>query len=268
MRTRVELSSARDLIAALESPEIGLRAAVHRALAKDPARALAFGAHEGRDCIDVLIEQGRAGESSSALMACATLSAVEDARVTAFFVERLEHGSGQVLTAATAFLLQHPFERAQAFAALLGNRSLLRARCAARALGVPRAEDPPAVALRLAILHPDCTLPPRTGVWAALWEAELAGICAADARAGLGLRDTPPEEQPVPEQSQSELLAALEDADWRVRARASDALVARGEAEPIKELVHDERLEVRAAAVQILMALGEDEWLEAALLAP
>lgn len=268
MPTRVELSSARDLIAALESPEIGLRAAVHRALAKDPARALAFGAHEGRDCVDVLVAQGRAGESSSALMACATLSAVDDPRVTAFFLERLAEGTGQVLTAATAFLLQHPFERSQAFAALLGNRSLLRARCAARALGVPRAEDPPAVALRLAILHPDCTLPPRAGIWADLWEAELAGICSADARAGLGMRDAPPEAHPVPEQSQSELLAALAHPDWRVRARASDALVSRGEAEPLKGLVRDERLEVRAAAVQILMALGEEDWLEAELLAP
>jgi len=268
MSTRVELGSARDLIAALESPDIGLRMAVHRAVTQDPARALAYGAHEGRDCVDVLVAQGRAGESSSALMACATLSAVDDPRVTGFFLERLEHGTGHVLTAATAYLLQHPFERPLAFAALLGNRSLLRARCAARVLGVPRPEDPPAVALRLAILDPECTLPPRSGIWADLWEAELAGICAADARAGLGLRDAPQEEKSLPQQSQSELLAALEDPDWRVRARASDALVALGEVEPVKGLVHDERLEVRAAAVQILMALGEHEWLEAALLEP
>jgi hypothetical protein len=268
MSTRVELRSARDLIAALESPDIGLRMAVHRALAQDPAQALAYGAHEGRDCVDVLVAQGRAGESSSALMACATLSAVDDPRVTAFFLERLEHGAGHVLTAATAYLLQHPFERSLAFGALLGNRSLLRARCAARVLGAPRPEDPSAVALRLAILNPECTLPPHAGIWADLWEAELTGICAADARAGLGLRDTPQEKQPVPQQSQSELLAALEHPDWRVRARASDALVSRGEAEPVKGLVHDERLEVRAAAVQIHVALGEEEWLEAALLAP
>jgi hypothetical protein len=36
MSTRVELRSARDLIAALESLDIGLRMAVHRALAQDP----------------------------------------------------------------------------------------------------------------------------------------------------------------------------------------------------------------------------------------
>ena len=269
MSTRVELASARDLIAALESPDIGLRIAVHGALTRDPARALAYGAHEGRDCVDVLVEQGRAGECASALMACTTLSAVDDPRVTAFFLERLEHGAGQVLTAATAHLCQHPFERPLAFAALLGNTSLLRARCAARVLGVPRPEDPPAVALRLAILDPECTLPPRSGIWADLWDAELAGICAADARAGLGLRDAPPETKPFPpQQSQGELLAALEHPDWRVRARASDALVALGAAEPIKGLVRNARLEVRAAAVQILMALGEHEWLEAELLAP
>lgn len=268
MSTRVELASARDLIAALESPDLGLRIAVHRALTRDPARALAYGAHEGRDCVDVLIAEGREGESASALMACATLSAVEDPRVTAFFLDRLEHGAGQVLTAATAYLRQQPFERSLAFAALLGNASLLRARCAARVLGVPCPEDPPAVALRLAILDPECTLPPRSGIWADLWEAELAGICAADARAGLGLGDAPPAATPAPQQSESELLAALGDADWRVRARASDALVALGAAEPVKELVRSARLEVRAAAVQILMALGEHDWLEAELLAP
>lgn len=269
MTTRVELGSASALIAALESADIGLRTAVHRALAREPARALAYGAHEGRDCVDVLVAQGRAGESTSALMACTTLAAVDDPRVTAFFLERLEHGAGHVLTAATAYLLQHPFERPLAFGALLDNASLLRARCVARVLGAPRPEDPPAVALRLAILDPECTLPPRSGIWADLWEAELTGVCAADARAGLGLQDAPPDEkEPLPPQSQSELLAALEHPDWRVRARASDALVALGEAEPIKGLVRDERLEVRAAAVQILMALGEHEWLEAALLAP
>ena len=128
MSTRIEVACARDLIAALESPDIGLRTAVHRALARDPARALAYGAHEGRDCVDVLVAQGRDGDCASALMACATLSAVDDPRVPAFFLERLEHGAGQVLTAATAYLCQHPFERPLAFGALLSNASLLRAR--------------------------------------------------------------------------------------------------------------------------------------------
>lgn len=265
MSVKVQLGSVRDIVAALESPDVGLRMAVHRALASAPEKALGY----GREWVDVLLAQGAEGESSSALMACVTLSAVPDPRVGEFFLDRLERGRGEVLTAAAAYLLAHPFERARAYSALLSNDSLRRARCVARVLGWPRPEDPPPVALRLAILHPDCSLPPRSGVWAPLWEAELEGVCAQDARAGLGSdQTTPDEEEPVRYPPQAELLAALENPDWRVRARASDGLIALGAAEPVKALVQDERLGVRAAAVQILMALGEHEWLEKSLLAP
>ncbi len=269
MTTRLEITSAQDLIAALESPDLGLRMAIQRTLAKSPEKALSYGAYQGRDCLDVLMAQGRDGNSSLALMACATLSAVSDPRVTDFFLERLEHGSAQALTAAAAYLSMNAFERPRAYPALMGNTFLLRARYAARVLGPPLPEDPPAVALRLAILDPDSTLPPRSGIWEPLWAAELEGICGADARAGLGLQEAPGERavSTSEERSKAELLAALEDSDWRVRARAADGLIALGEAGLVKPLVSHEQLAVRAAAVQILMALGEHEWLEKTLLA-
>ncbi len=269
MTTRLEITSAKDLIAALESPDLGLRMAIQRTLAKSPEKALSYGAYQGRDCVDVLVGQGRDGNSSLALMACATLSAVSDPRVTEFFLERLEHGSTQALTAAAAYLSMNAFERPRAYSALMGNTSLLRSRYAARVLGPPHPEDPRAVALRLAILDPDSTLPPRSGIWEPLWEAELEGICAADARAGLGLQEVAGERAiPIPPQrSRDDLLAALEDPDWRTRARAADALIALGEADSVKPLVGHEQIAVRAAAVQVLMALGEHQWLEEALLA-
>jgi hypothetical protein len=65
-----------------------------------------------------------------------------------------------------------------------------------------------------------------------------------------------------------DLVGLLIDPDWMVRAAASEALTARGEAavEPLRARVHDPRVEVRAAAMQVLAALGEEMWLEEAVM--
>jgi len=68
--------------------------------------------------------------------------------------------------------------------------------------------------------------------------------------------------------SPHQLAELLEDADWRVRAAASEALVASGEMELVKARIHSPRPEVRAAAAQILSALGQELWLEENLLEP
>jgi hypothetical protein len=64
------------------------------------------------------------------------------------------------------------------------------------------------------------------------------------------------------------LTRLLEDADWRVRARATERLIALGRevTEPMRELLDDPRLEVRTAAARVLMELGDDAWLEERLL--
>lgn len=75
---------------------------------------------------------------------------------------------------------------------------------------------------------------------------------------------------PVTESDPKALLAALRHTDWQVRAEACEALIARGGREvvlAVRPLATSDRLEVRAAAAQILMALGEQEWMEETLLA-
>jgi hypothetical protein len=67
------------------------------------------------------------------------------------------------------------------------------------------------------------------------------------------------------------LLDALRDDDWRVRAASSDALAARGGADvldAVRPLLHDPSDPARAAAVQVLSALGEADAVEEELLAP
>jgi HEAT repeat protein len=65
------------------------------------------------------------------------------------------------------------------------------------------------------------------------------------------------------------LLRALADEDWSVRAAATDMLKGLGpEVVPLLEpLVRHPRIEVRAAAVQVLLAHGRYDWLEEQLLA-
>ncbi len=117
-----------------------------------------------------------------------------------------------------------------------------------------RASDP---AVRLDALRAGATvqtwrvvarqdLDPRARVAAVRWMAREDGAQAAEALARC----------------------LAEDADWRVRAAAADALVALGEAAlPVVEpLLHHDRTAVRAAAYRVLLALGREDWLEAAVL--
>ena len=66
-----------------------------------------------------------------------------------------------------------------------------------------------------------------------------------------------------------ELLAALRDDDWTVRATATHAIESLGDAvaPAIEPLAHDPDQRIRTAAVQIMVRLGRDTWLEEELLA-
>ncbi len=67
----------------------------------------------------------------------------------------------------------------------------------------------------------------------------------------------------------SVLLACLHEDDWRLRAAASEELVARGgPPEALQPLATHPSLGVRAAAVQILASLEQTGWVEEALLTP
>ena len=64
------------------------------------------------------------------------------------------------------------------------------------------------------------------------------------------------------------LLNALGDEDWQVRVAAVEGLVAVGidARAHVRSLVHDARLPVRVAAVDVLLGLRDDEWLAEHLL--
>ena len=61
-----------------------------------------------------------------------------------------------------------------------------------------------------------------------------------------------------------DLVDLLDDQDWSVRAAVTQALIKIGDAaaEAIQPLVRHSRQTVRVCAVQILLALGKDAWLE------
>jgi HEAT repeat protein len=65
-----------------------------------------------------------------------------------------------------------------------------------------------------------------------------------------------------------DLLAALRDEDWGVRATATEALAGLGEnaAAALEPLVRDPDLRIRTAAVQVLIRVGREAWLEEELL--
>lgn len=66
-----------------------------------------------------------------------------------------------------------------------------------------------------------------------------------------------------------DLVAALRDPHWSVRAAAADAMQALGDeiAPIIEPLAHDADPRIRTAAVQVLIRLGRETWLEEELLA-
>ncbi|HEX8013081.1 MAG TPA: HEAT repeat domain-containing protein [Casimicrobiaceae bacterium] len=63
------------------------------------------------------------------------------------------------------------------------------------------------------------------------------------------------------------LVVLLRDTDWQMRAVATRALTGLGEAvvESVKPLVHNAEQGVRVAAVQILLAVGQEDWLASQL---
>jgi HEAT repeat protein len=65
------------------------------------------------------------------------------------------------------------------------------------------------------------------------------------------------------------LIHLLQDADWEMGAAAAEALIGIGEPvlESVKPLVHHSNTAARTGAVQVLLALGQEAWLERELLA-
>ncbi len=112
-----------------------------------------------------------------------------------------------------------------------------------------KSEDP---ALRLAAL--------RAGAMPEAWRQALEKEPDGNVRVEL-VRLLAEEKR---EEAAPVLLAALKDADPRVRAASADALAAvgRGVVGELRCLMDGPEAEVRAAAVQALLRLGDERWLE------
>lgn len=185
MSKRIQISNAQQLLEAMSDPDMARRAALFKSLSSNPAKALSYGPFEGMDVVDALIEMASVKDPHVALMPCTTLTAFSEPRVLDFFLERLAQADGKLISLCTVYLMAHPTPRDRVYPILLANESILRVRAAARVLNGPCSEDPPEVALRLALLRPDCSLPPVQGAWLERWIAELKGVVSPDARAGL-----------------------------------------------------------------------------------
>jgi hypothetical protein len=119
-----------------------------------------------------------------------------------------------------------------------------------------------------------------------LWEHERLEVRCAVVRAGLRdldwerlLSETPEialrrellvgYARHSPTEALPRVLACLEAPEWQMRAAATRLAIAAGEAalEGARELaLEHEAPEVRLAACQVLIGLGQEEWLEEALL--
>jgi hypothetical protein len=136
MSTRkLRIRNAQDLIEGLTTPEVSVRLAVLGATGRNPQAALAYGAYEGRDVIDTLIEQATLAQGTAMWDAFAgVLTAFDDPRVEAFFQGVLaEAEEPKLLTLAEGYLSQKPVASLRELLStmLLQDKSAPRARTAA-----------------------------------------------------------------------------------------------------------------------------------------
>lgn len=188
--TQLRIRTAAELLAALADPEPGVRMAVLQVVARQPQRALAYGRHEGRDVVDVLLAQAAGREKRGVWeVVVTTLAVFDDSRVVELFVHLLATGRrAQTLFTAATRLEREPLaplvDRLRPL--LMQDESDARARAAARLL--VRASDlDPAARLRAALLAGGGRLlpAPLDTDTVGLWLAELDGLFTLPARRAL-----------------------------------------------------------------------------------
>jgi hypothetical protein len=194
--TQLRIRTAAELLAALEDPEPGVRMAVLQVVARQPARALAYGRHEGRDVVDVLLAQAAGRERRGVWeVVIATLAVFDDPRIVELFLHLLATGRrAETLFTAANRLEREPIEPLvdRLLPLLMQNESDARARAAARLLlrasGLDRAAQ-----LRTALLAGDGRLlpAPLDADTLELWLAELDGLFALRARRALEAQGEP-----------------------------------------------------------------------------
>jgi HEAT repeat protein len=193
---QLRIRNAQELLAALEDPDLGVRMAVLQVVARHPERALAYGCHDGRDVVHVLLEQS-AGRERRGLweVVVATLAVFRDPRVVGFF-ERLLASARRAETMFTAASrLEHePIDSLREFLRplLMQNDSDARARAAARLLIRASGLDV-AAQIRAALLAGAGRVQPPllTDDTVGCWMAELAGLFGPLARNALEAQGGP-----------------------------------------------------------------------------
>ncbi|HOQ27190.1 MAG TPA: HEAT repeat domain-containing protein [Armatimonadota bacterium] len=184
---QLRIRNAQDLIEGLTSPEVSVRLAVLGATGRNPQAALAYGAHEGRDVIDTLIEQATLAQGTSLWDAFAgVLSAFDDPRAEAFFREVLaEAEEPKRLILAEAYLSQRDVAplRDLLSTMLLQSQSAPRARTAARLLTSCGPHSPEeSIRMALVLELGEWTPPALDQTTAPHWISELQGPFDREAR--------------------------------------------------------------------------------------
>ena len=193
--TKARIRSAPELLAALRLTDIASRVTVLRGVAAEPDRALALGAHDGRDVVDELLCQAsqRRGRTDW-LAVVGALAAFRDKRVVAFFQRILAtFEEPQILFTAARRLSHEPVESLHAFLTpLLQSGSIARARAVAGLLA-DSATLSAAERVRVSLLS-DAegfeTAPLDAGT-AACWLAELEGAFRTQAQERLEAQAEP-----------------------------------------------------------------------------
>jgi len=192
----LRIRSAADLLAALADPDPGVRMAVLKMVASQPARALAYGRHDGMDVIDALLAQAAGRERRGSWeVAVATLTVFRDPRVVEFFTGLLARARrADTLFTAADRLAHEPIAalRDGLLPLLMQNESDARARAAARLL-LWASDLELAPRLRTALLagRGRVAPPPLTDATATAWLAELDGLFGPLARHALETQGEP-----------------------------------------------------------------------------
>lgn len=183
----LRIRSAADLERALESPDIAVRLAVLKAVGENAQAAMRYGKHQGRDLVDVLMDQVNTLDNSSLRQAALTvLSLLPGQRVKEALIKEL-HLSGEpeaIMAAGRRLAEEEPEERRRIFLPfLMQDDDPIKARQAAVALA-DLADLTPEERLRVALLGTDPAYEPTAledGTWP-FWREALSGIHAEYAR--------------------------------------------------------------------------------------
>lgn len=157
-QAELRIKSAADLERALSAEDIGTRLAILKAVGENPGAALRYGKHNGRDAIDVMIDQvNTMSNSSLRQVVFSVLALLPGERVKQELIKEFCLGTDPACLEAAARRLtgEEPDERRRIFGPfLMQDEKPAKAREAARAMA--GLEDlSPAERLRVALLGPD-----------------------------------------------------------------------------------------------------------------